>query len=147
MKEILSIALGITVGAEFLAQPTRLDVPDNPHTHRENVEPGLAASEARCGHGGDSGIEPLGRFRWKVFYAEMLKANRKKQDPFAMHQALINTAHALVRDRTLRPWERTMQYHMLSHEAKFLEKRTRGRVRCLEALPAVAAALGITKPA
>jgi hypothetical protein len=41
----------------------------------------------------------------------MLRANTAK-DKFAMNDALLTTARALVRDRHMKDWERVMQYDM-----------------------------------
>jgi hypothetical protein len=145
MKELLPIALVTTVGAEFVTQALHEGLSGNPHIDQEIIEPCPAVSSSQSSSGGSNGTEPLAHLRWKVFYAEMLKANRAK-DSFGMHEALVTAARAMIRDRALAPWERVMQYDMLKHEAKMLHWRTRGRVNCFGALPAVAAALGIQQP-
>jgi hypothetical protein len=149
MKQILPIALATTVSAELLSQVLNEALDENPHIEQEIVEPAPQASSAvqssGAGDHGGGGQEPLGRFRWKVFYAEMLKANRKK-DRFGMHDAFLTAARTMVRDRELCDWERVMQYDMLKYEMQMLHWRTHGRVNCFGALPAIAAALKIRQP-
>ena len=136
----LPIALATAVGVEFATPRLYEALPENPHTELEIVQPARRISAAVQSGSSGSG-EPLSRFRWKVFYAAMLRA--KRQNKFDMHEAFLTTARALIQDRKLLDWERVMQYNMLKHEMKMLHLRMRGRVNCFGVLPAIAAALRV----
>jgi hypothetical protein len=141
MKAVLPLALAATVTTEFVAEARHGLLVDNPHIEQEVISPAPPPSETHAlGSPGNS--EPLARFRWRVFHAEMLKAGVSK-DKFAMHEALLTTARTILHNRALKDWERVMQYEMLKHEIKMTCWRTRGRLECSGALPAIAAALRV----
>ena len=102
MKTVLSFALVASVTTDFTIGSPHEVLPENPHIELEVTAPAKPASQTST-LASRSDSEPLGRFRWKTFHREMLKANTAK-DKFAMNDALLTTARALVRDRhAIRP--------------------------------------------
>jgi hypothetical protein len=146
MNRFAPLVLAATVTTEFAIRELHEAQPENPHVDIEIEVPVPSALAAINFGSGTGNREPLARFRWKVFYAEMTKASSPKADKYAMHQALLTTARAMVRDRDLKHWERVMQYDILEYEIKLMHLRTGGTVNCSGALPALAAALGIEDP-
>ena len=142
MKTVLPIALVVSVTTDFTIGSPHEVLPENPHTELEVTAPAPPASQTTTLTSG-SDSEPLAHFRWETFHREMLRANTVK-DKFAMNDALLTTARTLVRNRHLKDWERVMQYDMLKFEIKMMYRRTRGRRDCSGALPAIAAALGVS---
>jgi hypothetical protein len=141
MKQVLSLALVATVTTEFATEGLHEAQFENLHMEQETTSPITSTSTTNnLSSGGNP--EPLANFRSKTFAREMRKANISK-DKFAMHQAWLATAHAMIRDRALEDWQRVMQYEIMKFEIETIHHRTSGKINCSSVLPALAAALHI----
>jgi hypothetical protein len=141
MKRALSLALAATVATECATEGLHEEQLENPHVEPEiTCAAPLASTTNKLSSGGDP--EPLGSFRSKVFEKEARRANISK-NKFAMHEAWLATARAMMRDRTLKDWQRVMQYEILKDGIATIHQRTSGKINCYGVLPALAAALHI----
>jgi len=140
MRPLIAFIVAGALTSEAIAEPF-LEARTPPHT-----EQGTRVSElpehATDPLSSTRNPEPLGHLTGRVLYAET-HAARIRKNKLAMLDAYVETAHALLRDRALEPWERLMQYNILRHDIDMIRLRTRNAVDYSAALPAVAAALGI----
>lgn len=141
MKQVLSLALVATVTTEFATEGSNEAQLENPHVEQEITFPVQPPSTTNNLCSGDD-PEPLGSFRARVFENEARRANISKYR-FAMHDAWLATARAMMRDRILNDWQRVMQYEILKDGIETIYQRTSGKINCYGALPALAVALNI----
>jgi|SRR5579862_3453503 len=141
MKFNLPAFLAFVIASESVAENAQESVVE-PHIEPEiRVLKPCAEAQTLVG-GNNTSDEPLGILRTKILYKKTRRANLTKSK-LAMADAFVDTAHALLRERKLKPLERQIQYDCLRWEIELIRLRTLGCRDYSFALPAIAKALDI----